>query len=171
MANDQKNVEQTPTAELKVKPLSKSETWKKVEALMEEHNLPEKTRVALAELLEPKNGGGNSQHPPKLDKDGNIIEAWCKYHECYEPINNMVVSNGKSKGYCKAASSKSNRLRKLSKEMDAKVVMLTLDGDFEGAQEMATKAKELSEKRNSPEMYNLEEDWKVYNAPRTKTNK
>jgi len=148
----------------KAKAMNKSQIWNEVEKLIVEHKISKKASESLRELLAPKAGGGTSQHPPKLDKDGKIVEAWCKYHECYEPIENMVVSNDKPKGYCKAAASKSNRLRKESKELDSKVIVLMSDGKFEEAQKVAMEAKALSTKINHPSLYNLEEDWKAFNS-------
>lgn len=157
MANDQTK------DTTKVSKMSKSAIWKQVEELIKVHKIKPKAAEALAMLLSPKAGGGTSQHPPKLDDKGNIVEAWCKYHECYEPVGNMVMSNDKTKGYCKAAASKSNRLRKESKELDSKVIVLMSDGKFEEAQKLATEAKELSKNLNSPSLYNLKEDWEEFN--------
>ena len=148
----------------KPKSLNKSQTWAQVEELIVTHKLSKKAAEALALLLAPKAGGGTSQHPPVLDKDGKIIETWCKYHECYEPIDNMVVSNDKPKGYCKAAASKSNKLRKESKDLDSKVIVLMSESKFEEAQKVAMEAKALSTKLNHPSLYNLKEDWEAFNA-------
>lgn len=151
---------QTDTVETKVaSKTSKSAIWAQVEELIKTHKIKPIVAEALSELLAPKAGGGTSQHPPKLDDKGNIIEAWCKYHECYEVIDNMVVSNDKPKGYCKAAASKSNRLRKVSKSLDTKVIALMADGEMEKAQKTAIEAKALSTKINHPSLYNLKEDW------------
>lgn len=143
---------------------NKTETWNAVELLIVEHKISKKAAEALALLLAPKAGGGTSQHPPVLDKDGKIVEAWCKYHECYEAIDNMVVSNDKPKGYCKAAASKSNRLRKESKDLDTKVIALMADGEMEKAQKTAIEAKALSTKINHPSLYDLEADWADFNS-------
>ena len=157
MANDQKRTQT-------VKRLSKSAIWKQVQELIVKHKIGAEAATELAMLLEPKAGGGSSLNPPKLDKDGNITEAWCKYHQTYEPIENMVVSNGKPKGYCKAAASKSNKLRQKSKDLDKEVIALISAGEFEKAQEKAKEAKELTDTMNSPELYNLEEDWAEFNG-------
>lgn len=154
MANDQK---------LTVKPVasksSKTQIWNEVQALIKKHKISANAASELELLLAPKSGGGSSQHPPKLDKDGNIVEAWCKYHERYEAIENMVVSNDKPKGYCKAAASKSNRLRKQSKEMDQKVIVLMSEGEFEEAQKLAMEAKAMSVQMNHPSLYDFDKDW------------
>jgi len=162
MANDQKENSQVRT---QTKALNKTQVWKEVEKLIKKHKLPKEASEELRELLAPKAGGGSSQHPPKLDKKtGEIVEAWCKYHQTYEPIDNMVVSNGKPKSYCKAAASKSNKLRKQSKDMDKEVITLMAESKFEEAQEKAKEAKKLSENLNNPELYNLEEDWSEFNG-------
>ena len=143
---------------------NKTATWEAVQAIMAEYKIPKKAAEALELLLAPKAGGGISKNPPKLDKDGNIVEAWCKYPECYEPIDNMVVSNDKPKGYCKAAASKSNRLRKESKDLDTKVIELMADGNMEEAQKIAIEAKKLSSSLNNPSLYDLDKDWAEFNG-------
>ncbi len=143
--------------------LSKTQTWAKVQELIKTHKVSAKTAEALELLLAPKAGGGVSEHPPKTDDKGNITESWCKYHEQYEVISNMVVSNDKPKGYCKAAASKSNRLRNESKLLDAKVISQMADGDMEAAQKTAIEAKALSTQINHPSKYDFKKDWESFN--------
>ena len=146
--------------------LSKTQTWAKVQELLSTHKVSAKVAAELELLLSPKAGGGVSEHPHKTDDKGNIIEAWCKYHEQYEPIENMVVSNDKPKGYCKAAASKSNKLRNESKSLDQKVIAEMADGNLEGAQKTAMEAKALSTMINHPSKYDFKKDWAEFNAPK-----
>lgn len=143
--------------------MTKTQVWAEALKLLEAHKGSKKLTMALEELLAPKAGGGSSVNPPKLDEDGNIVEAWCRWHERYEPVENMVISNGKSKGYCKAAISKWNKANSQIKKYEAQASSALLSGDFEQAQEFAGKAKELKELFNLPSYYDFDEDWSVFN--------
>ncbi len=117
----------------------------------------------LDDHLKPKNGGG-AIHPPKLDEDGEIVEAYCRFHERYEAIGDMVVSRGKSKGYCKASISIWNRNNKKIKDLQAKSSDALEKDDLEEAKKASQEARELKTKLNSSESFDYDNDWKAFNA-------
>ena len=114
----------------------------------------------LKEYLAPK--AATQLYPPKLNDNGEIVEAYCRFHQRYEPIEDMVVSKDKPKGYCKASISLWNKTNAQIKKLDKEAVDAMVLGDFDKAQELANKSKELKEKLNSPDLYNYEIDWAVF---------
>ena len=112
--------------------------------------------------LKPKSSG--SINPPKLDEDGNIIEAYCRFHQRYEKVEDMVISTGKSKGYCKASISIWNKRQKTIKQLQAQVTECIDNDDFEKAKELSNEVKELKATINEPSTFNYEDDWVVFNA-------
>jgi len=117
----------------------------------------------LDNYLKPKNSEGSSQHPPILNEDGTIKEAYCRFHQRYEPGENMVMSKGKSKGYCKASISLWNKTNSEIKKLESKAVESMSNGEFEEAQKFAKEAKELKDNFNKPEFYDYDRDWSNFN--------
>lgn len=111
--------------------------------------------------LAPKSSG--SINPPILDEDGNIVEAYCRFHKRYEVVSDMVISQGKSKGYCKASISLWNKTNSAIKALDSKATKCVLDGDFENAKEVAQEAQDLKAKLNAPDFYDYDRDWAAFN--------
>lgn len=152
---------------------TKKQVWANVQAevttLLEGAKVSKKFSEELMNLLEaklaPKSGGGSMLNPPKLNEDGTIIEAYCRFHERYEVVENMVISNGKSKGYCKASISLWNKTNSEIKKLNSESVDFMANGDFEQAQEVAKKAKELKDTFNEPKFYDFDRDWDKFNAP------
>jgi len=142
--------------------MTKKQLWEEVQTLMVTHKANKKLQEAMKELLEPKQGGGSSQNPPQ-EIDG-VMHYYCRFHECYEPQEHMVMSKDKSKGYCKASISKWNKTNSHIKKLDSEVANLVADGNFEEAQAKAQNAKELKSELNDPKYYNFEEDWLVFNS-------
>jgi hypothetical protein len=142
--------------------LNKTQTWDAVKTIITEADLGEETTIelvdTLAEILAPKSNRGG-EHPPVLDDEGNITEAWCRYHQQYEPADQMVIANNKSKGYCKAAASLSNQRRKevQSKRLEALSIM---SDDVEKAQKLVKEANILEPMINGIEFYDY---WASYN--------
>ena len=123
---------------------------KKAEALQE----------LIKELLAPK--ASASKNPPRQNKDGEL-EYFCRFHQCYYTSDKMVMSNGKSKGYCKAAISKWNKLNAQIKKLSAQSSELLLQGKVEEASKLANEMQELKAILNEPSTYNKEEDWANFN--------
>ena len=116
----------------------------------------------LSMHLAPKTGGGVSSNPPK-EIDG-IMHYFCRYHQTYEIADNMVMSQGKSKGYCKAAIAKWNKAQRSINKLESEATQAILASDLETAQTKSAQARELEELKNKPEYYNLEIDWAEFNA-------
>ena len=157
--------------------MNKTQTWNavstEVKTLLESSKVAQKTQNALLDILEsylaPKVGGGGSVNPPITDENGEIIEAWCRYHQRYEPANDMVLSGGKSKGYCKASASKSNKLRKAVKDKNEEAMKFMAEGDFDTAQKLAAEAKAIQDTMNNPEGYDYELDWAEFRTSEEST--
>ena len=146
--------------------MTKAQLWTNVQNQVNELLMASKVSkkfseelLSILELnLAPKSGG-SSINPPKLDEDGNIVEAWCRFHQRYEIVENMVISKGKSKGYCKASISLWNKTMATIKKLDSEAVDAMANGDFDKAQEIAMKSKELKDNFNKPEFYDYDRDW------------
>ena len=152
---------------------TKTQVWANVQAevttLLESSKVSKKFSEELMKLLEakiaPKSGGGSMLNPPKLSEDGTILEAYCRFHERYEVVENMVISNSKSKGYCKASISLWNKTNSDIKKLNSEASDFMADGDFDQAQKVAKKAKELKETFNDPKFYDFDRDWAKFNTP------
>ena len=151
---------------------TKLQVWTNVQeqvmSLLEGAKVSKKFSEELMNLLEtniaPKSGGGNMMNPPKLDEDGNIVEAYCRFHQRYEIVSNMVISNNKSKGYCKASISLWNKTNSKIKSLESTVSKLVSEGSFEEAQVVAKESVELKESFNKPEFYDYDRDLEAFNA-------
>ena len=151
--------------------LTKAEVWANVQSqvteLLEKSKQSKKFGDTLMNLLEtniaPKNCG-SSVNPPKLDEAGNIVEAYCRFHQRYEPVEDMVISGGKSKGYCKASISLWNKTNSDIKKLDSQAVDAMSNADFDNAQKIAKQAKELKDNFNKPEFYDYDRDWAKFNG-------
>jgi hypothetical protein len=152
--------------------VTKTQVWANVQSqvqeLLKNSKVSKKFSEELMNILEtniaPKAGGGNALNPPILNEDGSIKEAWCRFHQRYEPAEDMVISNGKSKGYCKASISLWNKTNSEIKKLDSQAVDAMANGDFESAQEIAKQAKELKDNYNKPEFYDYDRDWAKFNG-------
>ena len=116
----------------------------------------------IIELVGPQASGSRSVNPPKLDKDGNIVEAYCKYFQRYLPAAEMVISNGKSKGYSKIACAEVNARRKAIVQKESELSNLVLGGKVEEAKKLAKDLEMEKSKLNDPEFYNYDELMKKY---------
>lgn len=138
-----------------------------INELLENSKVSKKFQEELLSIIDnniaPKNGSRSAINPPKLDEDGNIVEAYCRFHQRYEKVEDMVISNNKSKGYCKAAISLWNKTNSEIKKLDSQAVDYMANGEFDKAQEVAKKAKELKDNFNKPEFYDYDRDWATFN--------
>lgn len=140
------------------------QTLQDVNAVLAKYEASEELTTALRVLLAPKRGNGSLSNTPLLDEEGNITHYWCRIHERYEVVDDMVMSNGVSKGQCKASLSAWTRNNAAIKKLESESVAALMEGNFEEAQAKAEKVKELKNVLNEPSSYNYDEDWKVYNA-------
>ena len=149
--------------------MAKTEIYNKVSTevleLIEGTNLSKANREKLMSIiddnLKPKSGGGTTNPPKEID---GVMNHYCRFHNQYEPEENMVMSKGKSKGYCRASISKWNKTNSEIKKLQATASELMEDDDFAAAKEVVLMAKELKANLNKPEFYDFEADWEAFNA-------
>ena len=141
--------------------MTKIQLWNEVQELLSQHPTTSKKIVqGLEDLLKPKVGGGSSTNPPQ-EIDG-VMNYYCRFHQRYEPQEDMVMSKDKSKGYCKAAISKWNKTNSQIKKLDSQMSALVSEGNFEEAQEVALTSKELKANLNNHEHYDYDADWLAF---------
>jgi hypothetical protein len=143
--------------------MTKQQQWEAIEAILNNDqykNVSKKLKEELADLLKPKGSRGSS-NPAILNEDGTIKEAWCRYHQRYEPAADMILyeDNTKSKGLCKAASREWHKRNSAVKALEAAATELLIGGDAEAAMAKAKEAKEMKEALNTPETYDYDADW------------
>ena len=113
----------------------------------------ERVLAIISDTFAPKAGGGQVQNPSYYDE---ILESqmyYCRYLAQYCTEDEMVMSNGKSKGYSKSAISRWTKAGKEAKTLQEKALKLLLDGKHVEGQDLNAKAEELLLKRNKPEFY------------------
>ena len=141
--------------------MTKIQLWNEVQELLSQHPTTSKKIVqGLEDLLKPKVGGGSSTNPPQ-EIDG-VMNYYCRFHQRYEPQEDMVMSKDKSKGYCKAAISKWNKTNSQIKKLDSQMSALVSEGNFEEAQVVALTSKELKANLNNHEHYDYDADWLAF---------
>jgi hypothetical protein len=140
---------------------TKTTVWADVQAILVANKANKALTAALEAILAPKVGGG-SINPPKVDKDGNITEAYCKFHQRYEVVSDMVLSLGKSKGYCKASISKWNKTNAKIKSLEAESSALLRGGKADEAIAKANEAEGLKSTMNNADQYSYEADWAAF---------
>lgn len=140
---------------------SKSNVWAQVEAILTSNKVKANVIDELKNILAPKSGGISLN--PSKEIDG-VMHHFCRFHQAYEAECNMVMSQGKSKGYCKAAISKWNKTNAQIKRIESSAVGAICKGDFELAKQLGEEANELKSKLNEPSEYNIDEDWANFNA-------
>ena len=141
---------------------TKSNVWADVqEVLNTQGKLPKGLYEALEAILAPKSNGGSTNPPKMID---GVMHYYCRFHQAYEAEENMVMSGGKSKGYCKASISIWNKRNSAIKKLEAEISELVMAGDFEQAKECTTELKQAKEALNDPKTYDIVEDWNTFNS-------
>jgi len=142
--------------------MAKTNTWNEVEAILDaQAKLPKGLREALELILKPKTSGGSSNPSKVID---GITYHYCRFHQDYEAESNMVMSSGKSKGYCKASISVWNKRNSALKKKEAEISELVVAGDFEQAKECSIELQEMKAELNDPASYDIVTDWNVFNS-------
>jgi hypothetical protein len=140
--------------------MSKQAIWDEVQTVLDaQAKLPKGLREALELILKPKSGGGSTNEPKLID---GVMHYYCRFHQTYEAEEAMVMSAGKSKGYCKASISVWNKRNSALKKKEAEISELVMAGDFEQAKECSIELQEMKAQLNNPESYNLEADWEAF---------
>lgn len=133
-----------------MKPTNKTELLNSVLEILSAHKAKPALIEDITNLLKPKTGGGIS-YPPK-----EIEGVWyhrCRYTELYLPESEMVLSNGKSKGYSKLAIGLWTKLGRDAQKLNDEAMKALLNGDTEHGKALAIEAEALKTNRNNPEMY------------------
>lgn len=136
---------------------TKTELWTQVQEILVANKAKQPLIDALESILKPKTGGGVIQYPT-INKDG-INYHYCRYSAIYIVEDEMVLSNGKSKGYSKKAIAKWAKLGKDAQKLNDDAMKLLLDNKIVEGQDKAKEAEELKNKRNYSNQY---EDIKAY---------
>jgi hypothetical protein len=144
--------------------MAKINTWNEVEAILDaQAKLPKGLREALELILKPKTSGGSTNPSKVID---GITYHYCRFHQEYEVESNMVMSSGKSKGYCKASISIWNKRNSALKKKEAEISELVMLGDFEQARECGEELQTMKTNLNNPSAYDIVSDWSTFSTPR-----
>lgn len=107
--------------------------------------------TTLLEKYTPKAGGGQVQNPSYVENGINY--HYCRYLTIYRPEDEMVMSNGKSKGYSKIAIARWTKAGKEAKLLQESALKELLAGNIAKGQDLNAEAEELLLIRNKPEYY------------------
>jgi hypothetical protein len=138
--------------------MTKTELYNEVTKLMADFEDQFKSKKSFTELsteidklLKPKAGGGVVQNPPKII-DGTTYH-YCRYSGLYVQEDQMVMSNGKSKGYSKRAIAKWTKAGKEAQIINEEAMKLLLAGNVEEGTTKAQEAEDLKTLRNKQDYY------------------
>ena len=115
----------------------------------------EKERVLaiISDTFAPKAGGGQTINPSYYDETLGTQMYYCRYLAQYCTEDEMVMSNGKSKGYSKSAIARWTKAGKEAKQLQERALKMLLVGKQVEGQDLNAQAEELLLKRNKPEYY------------------
>lgn len=138
--------------------MTKTQTYEFLTTLLNEAQFKSKAEqervlAIISDTFAPKAGGGQSINPSYYDETLGAQMYYCRYLAQYCTEDEMVMSNGKSKGYSKSAISRWTKAGKEAKTLQEKALKLLLDGKQVEGQDLNAQAEELLLKRNKPEFY------------------
>lgn len=117
--------------------MKKTELWDTISNLLKAHNASEELTNELAGLIKPKVGGAKGPtHEPVRDENGTIIEVYCQWHKCYEPVEAFSTSKSAT-GYhheCKEAVREWQKYARAIKAKEAEIATIldrVLDGEID----------------------------------------
>lgn len=113
----------------------------------------ERVLAIITNTFAPKAGGGQTINPSYYDETLGTQMYYCRYLAQYCTQDEMVMSNGKSKGYSKSAISRWTKAGKAAKQLQENALKLLLEGKQVEGQDLNAQAEELLLKRNKPEYY------------------
>jgi len=138
--------------------MTKTEQWTKVQEIAKKHKFNEKVMKSLAELLEPKKGGGHSDRIVQII-DGEEYRN-CRFTGKLWSLDDLVYQNDemrkkkKDKGYSKIGISLWNKGQKHIKTLQNKLTeeILKDDPDLETVESLKNEIKEIKVKNlgNNP---------------------
>ena len=140
--------------------MTKKQMWDKVLELMESHSIENaEFKKELAQLLEPKKGGGASNRIT-VEKDGITYKS-CRLTDRLWPESELIYQNdkmrevGKDKGYSKVGISLWNKGQKYIQNLknDLTNEIMANKPDKKKLEEMKKELKEIESKKsgNNPE--------------------
>ena len=132
--------------------MTKTEKWTKVQEIAKEHKINKKAMEALAELLEPKKGGGHSDRIIQII-DGEEYRN-CRFTGKLWSLDDLVYQNDemkglkKDKGYSKIGISLWNKGQKYVKDLKNKLTdeIMKDAPDVIKIEEFKTELKEIEAK-------------------------
>lgn len=138
--------------------MNKTETFEFLRDLIQSADFKskaEQSRVLaiIEEKFAPKAGGGQVQNPSYYDEELQSQMYYCRYLAQYCTEDEIVMSNGKSKGYSKSAIARWTKAGKDAKILQEKALKMLLAGQQVEGQDLNAQAEELLVKRNKPEFY------------------
>ena len=155
--------------------MTKTQTYEFLTTLLNEAEFKSKAErervlAIISDTFAPKAGGGQTINPSYYDETLQSQMYYCRYLAQYCTQDEMVMSNGKSKGYSKSAIARWTKAGKEAKQLQEKALKLLLSAQqvadedqndnnenvailrVEG-QDLNAKAEELLLQRNKPEFY------------------
>lgn len=102
-------------------------------------------------------------HPPRVNDDGTT-EYYCRYHKKYYPEADIVMSNGKSKGYSKAAIAVWTKRNTAIKKLAIEIADCISAEDFETAKTKNAELTKLKAELNDPATYDVEANEAAFKA-------
>lgn len=138
--------------------MNKTETFEFLRDLIKSADFKSKTEQSrvlaiIEENFAPKAGGGQVQNPSYYDENLETQMYYCRYLAQYCTEDEIVMSNGKSKGYSKLAIARWTKVGKEAKQLQEKALKALIAGQQVEGQDLNAKAEELLVKRNKPEFY------------------
>lgn len=138
--------------------MTKTQTFEFLTTLLNEAQFKSKAEqervlTIISDTFAPKAGGGQTINPSYYDETLCAQMYYCRYLAQYCTEDEMVMSNGKSKGYSKSAISRWTKAGKEAKQLQEKALKLLLNGQQVEGQDLNAQAEELLLKRNKPEFY------------------
>ena len=138
--------------------MTKTQTFEFLTTLLSEADFKSKAErervlAIISDTFAPKAGGGQTQNPSYYDETLQSQMYYCRYLAHYCTEDEMVMSNGKSKGYSKSAISRWTKAGKEAKQLQEKALKLLLESKLVEGQDLNAKAEELLLLRNKPEYY------------------
>lgn len=139
-------------------------TLEKVAEFLSTQKVSGNFKAELLELLTnelTKQPTTRSTNPPKKLDD----QMWyfCRFHNRYENEAQMVISNNKSKGYCKASISLWNKRNSAIKKLNEQMANLALAGQTIPS-ELLSQLTTMKEELNDVASYDYDRDWFEFNS-------
>ena len=130
---------------------------------LEESKASKKASEAVLAVIDGHLMPKTSEAMPPKEIDGKMY-YYCRFHQKYEAEAKMVMSNGKSKGYCKASIAIWNRINRRIKAINSELIKaIRVDKDNEAATKLANEQDKLQKLLNAASTYDYDRDWAIFN--------